>query len=386
MGFLKIAECSNLPERSDPPDVLEYTAAEWWVRERYVQYFREKHNIPQLVTWQLQRFFTSYDPTDPVLDLVMTIIERDFRNVMRPSLVKRFKDLLKAKAPQAEMLALLKEITPGGALKPDMLGISASDVLEFDGLEVGTVKTAKATWDELNNKLGVLNSVVLPQVKIELPNLAIKLGGGRRSVQVPTSFVVRGSAFRLPRWARVLPLPVRISASGQVTTVDWICFQPTAVWYPPGAKIPGPTDPDPEGTDGLVIYHIHRAALPQLPQRVRNFFESELRKWKQQQGLILELNPAYASVFHSSQADWSPEARQAFAYFGLATLVVLGVAVAWEIGLIAGAASLAADGLAGLAATPGVLAASLSDAALIASRLWPAAVTAAPLLPLAPRP
>lgn len=381
MGFLRIAECANLPARTEPPNVLEYTAAEWWVRDQYVRYFREKHDIPQLITWQLQRFFTTYDPVDPVLELVMTIIERDFRNVLNPRLVKKFKALLKDKGSQADLLALLKEITPGGALKPDMLGISAADVLEFDGLEVGTVKTAKETWDELNNKLGVLNSVVLPQVKIELPNLALKMSGGVRSVRVPRSFAVKGSAFRLPRWARVLPLPVQINKSGNATTVDWICYHPTAVWYPPNAPMPGPTDPDPEGTDGLVIYHIHRATIPQLPARVRNYLEGELRKWRQQQGLVLELNPAFVGVFQASKSDWSPEAQQIFGYFGLVAFVVLGVALAWELGLIAGGVALAADGLAALGASPALLPEVLGDGAAIASRLWPAAVTVAPLLP-----
>jgi len=385
MGFLKIAPCSGIPERSDPPNVLEYTAAEWWVRDRYVQYFREKHPIPQLVTWQLQRFFTAYDPVDPVLDLVMTIIERDFRNVLNPRLVKKFTDLLKAKAPQSELLALLKEITPGGALKPDMLGISAADVLEFDGLEVGTVKTAKATWDELNHKLGILKTVVLPQVKIELPNLALRMSRGRQSFRIPHDFVIKGSSFRLPKWALVTPLPVRISQVGTVETVDWICYQPTTVWYPPGAQLPGANDPDPEGTDGLVIYHIHRAPIPKLPPGIRNFLENELRKWRQQERLILELNPAFVPVFQADKANWSPETMRLFGYLGLAALVLLGVAVAWEIGLIAGAAAVAVDGLGALAAAPEVLLTALNDAAMIASRLWPAAVTAAPLLPLAGR-
>ncbi|MBJ7988137.1 hypothetical protein JDS94_29835, partial [Bacillus cereus] len=85
--------------------------------------------------------------------------------------------LMKTGASDVQLRDFLKEITPGGALKPDMLGISAQRILYFDAVEVGTVKTAKSTWDELNHKLGVIKDVIIPQLKIELPNLSSTLGG-----------------------------------------------------------------------------------------------------------------------------------------------------------------------------------------------------------------
>lgn len=386
MGFLRLATCASLPERPDPPNVLEYTAAEWWVREQYVRYFREQHRYPQLVTWQLQRLVMNYDTADPVLDLVMTVLEHDFRNALSPRLVRKFLALEKSGAPQSELLALLKEISPGGALKPDMMGISSTSVLEFDGVEVGTVKTAKGTWDELNYKLGIVNTVILPQVKLELPNLAISMSRGFKSIgAMPTSFTVKASSFRLAEYARIVPLPVRIGETGTVQTADWICFHPTAVWYPPGTPQPSPTAVDPEGTDGLVIYHIHRAPLPQLPKRVRTFLEGELRKWRQQEGLVLELNPAHVGVFRDSKSDWAPEAQMLFGYFGLTALVVMGVALAWEVGLIAGGAALAVDGLAALAGSAEALGTAIAEGAAFASRLWPVAVSAASLLPVTAR-
>ena len=381
MSFIDIPECATFPVRQEPPTVFEYTAAEWWVRELYARYFREKFTAPQLITWQLERFFFNYDPLDPVLDLVMTMLERDLRNILNPRLVKTFWRLMKSNASEAELLALLKEITPGGALKPDMLGISAARALYFDGVEVGTVKTAQSTWDELRHKLGIIKDVIVPQLKIELPILALRLGRGRRSVSIPVDFIIKGSSFRMTRWERVLPLPVRISGKGKVRTADWICYHPTMTWRPPGAPTPTVGPEGPQGNDGLVIYHIHRATIPNLPEKVRQALEGELRKWKQQQGLILELNPALVYAFRQSQNDWSPEAKILLGYLGLGALIIMGVAIAWEIGLIAGGAALAEEGLIALAASPQLFISAIVDAAAVVSRLVPAVVSIAPLLP-----
>lgn len=336
---------------------------------------------PQLITWQLQRFFFSYEALDPVLDLIMTILERDFRNALSPRLIKQFAQLMRAGGTEAELLALLKEITPGGALKPDMLGISAGRTLLLDAVEVGTVKTAKSTWDELNHKIGILKDVVIPQLKIELPQLAIRLSRGFQSFSVPLDFSVKGSAFRMTRWQRVLPLPVRISRTGNAPTADWICFHPSVTYQPTGAPSTT-TGGDPTGADGLFLYHIHRATLPNLPDKVRQNLERELRRWRQGQGLVLELNPAYAFTFQQSKSDWSPEAQILFGYLGLGALVVMGVALAWELGLIAGAAALAEQGLAALAATPAVFVSAMSEASAIARMLWPVAVGVAQWLPV----
>jgi hypothetical protein len=378
--FLNLPECADLPERKEPPTMFEYVAAELWVRECYGNYFRTQQPIPQLITWQLERFFKNYDPHDPVLELVMTIIERDFHNVLNPRLVKKFYALLKAKAPESELLALLKEIGPGGARKPDMLGISANRTLIFDGLEVGTVKGAKGTYDELHHKLDIIKDIVVPQLKIELPQLAIRLSKGLRSMSVPNDVTVNGSSFRLAPSQRILPLPVRISGSGKARYADWICYHPTMTWQLPGSSPPGPNAA--QGTDGLVIYHIHRTPLPNLPETVKRHVERELERWKRQQGLILELNPALAYAFKQSRSEWEPETRRLFAYFGVGVLLLACVVVAWEVGLIAGGAALAEEGLVTLAASPQVLNSALQGSVQGASRLWPAVVGAAPLLPM----
>ncbi|MER9117120.1 hypothetical protein NKH93_10890 [Mesorhizobium sp. M0954] len=380
MSFLGLPECASFPVRNDPPNVLEYTAAEWWVRECYASYFRGTLPVPQLITWQLQRFFFNYDPLDPVLELVMTVLERDFRNVLNPRLVKQFMRLVKAQAPHTELLALLKEITPGGARKPDMLGISASRNLVFDGVEVGTVKTAQSTWDELNEKLTIIKDVIVPQLKIEMPQLAIRMSKGFQSFSVPLDYTVKGSAFRMTRWQRVLPLPVRISGKGNARSADWICFHPSMTWQPAGAP-PAGGGGEPQGSDGLFLYHIHRATLPNLPEKVRQNLEQELRRWRQGHGLVLELNPAYAFTFQQSKSDWSPEAKMLFGYLGLGALVVMGVALAWELGLVAGAVMLAEEGLLALAATPQVFITAMAEASALARFLWPIAVSAAQWLP-----
>lgn len=380
---LGLPECHGIPERKEGPTVFEYVAAEWWVRERYGIYFRSKFPVPNLITWQLDRFYYNYDKLgDPVLEFVMDKLVKDFNNPLNPRLKDSFYKLMKAGSSADQLKVFLKEITPGGALKPDMLGISAQRILCFDAVEVGTVKTAKSTWDELNHKLGVIKDVIIPQLKIELPNLSITLGRGQKSVSVPTDFSVKGSSFRMNSWERILPLPINFSKNGNVRYADWICYHPTMTWQPPDAPMSTPGPEGPQGNDGLVIYHIHRLPIPKLPDKVRQHFEIELRKWRQGHGLVLELNPAYAYAFKQSKSDWSPEAKLLFGYFGVGALVVMGVALAWELGLIAGAAALAEGGLNALMASPLVFTQAMEQSAVMARSLWLAGASVAPLLPI----
>jgi hypothetical protein len=151
-------------------------------------------------------------------------------------------------------------------------------------------------------------------------------------------------------------------------------------WQPAGSPPTGGSG-EPQGSDGLFLYHIHRATLPNLPDKVRQNLEQELRRWRQGHGLVLELNPAYAFTFQQSKSDWSPEAKMLFGYLGLGALVVMGVALAWELGLVAGAAMLAEEGLLALAATPQVFMTAMAEASALARFLWPIAVSGAQWLP-----
>lgn len=359
--------------RDERPTTLEYTAAELWVRTQYQSWFAaQAAGRPNLVTWQLDRFFSSYDTGDDVLGLVMEVMDSDFRNVFSHSFVRRFTKLMNGRGTPGDLLRLLAEAAPGGALKPDMLGIvnDGTRVL-FDAVEVGTVKTAKSTYDELHMKLNTLRTSVIPVVQLRLPLLQAQ----RRKSLTP-NFEVRASPFRLEEWAKIMPLPVRIGKEGSVTTADWICFHPT------DSDVSGaaPT-PDRMGADGLVVYHIHRAEVGKLPRRVQQHAERQLEQWKQQRGLVLELNPAMAGAMRDSTSDWTPEGRRMLAYAGVAGLAILLLAAAWEVGVIEGAAVLAEKGLEAAAGTPAALRGALQLTSEFTQRLWPLATGAAPLVP-----
>jgi hypothetical protein len=374
-NLLGLPVCYGYPERQEPPTVLEYTAAEWWVRESYRRYFQAEGAIPQIIDWQLERFFTSYDTGDPVLEVTMELLESDFRNVFTQSVLQKYARLARSGGGAAEMNALLAEAAQAGPRKPDMLGISATRTLLFDAVEVGTVKTAQSTYKELNEKMRNITDAVIPQLKLRLPALQERRARGLKSFMVPSEFVVQASAFRLKPWEMILPLPVQVDNKGAAKTLDLICYHPTTTWTPQNAK-------STTGTDGLVIYHIHRVPLPKLPNKVREQVEFELNRWKREKGLVLELNPALSGALASSSSSWSPESRQLFAYLGVGALVLLFLGVAVEAGVIIAGATIAEAGLAALAGTPASVLASIRAAAFVASEIWPLAVAAAPLVPI----
>jgi hypothetical protein len=120
--------CGSAMVRPDPPTVLEDSAAELWVLHWYRQHFQAKHPLPQHVTWQLARLYeiSEAERLDEVIGLTMKTMDRDFRNPLLPSAVKRFRQMLKGGERGETLTTFLKEISPGGSLKPDMLGISCS--------------------------------------------------------------------------------------------------------------------------------------------------------------------------------------------------------------------------------------------------------------------
>lgn len=387
-------QCGDYMVRPSRPSAFEYTAAELWVRFWYEDYFRSKFRIPQVVTWQLARFLEILleEARDPVVELTMKTLERDFRNPLLPSQILEFRKLLAGPSSDEDLRKFVKRISPGGSLKPDMLGISAHRVLEFDAVEVGTVKTADETYKELQHKLGVIQSTIVPQLKLTMPALAMKYAGGRgMGINVPQDFSVRASAFRLEPWQRVLPLPVQISGTGNVSYADWICYHPSSTYHAPDtpAERRGL-----QGTDGLIIYHVHRARVPRLPKRVRDEVDKALRQWNWKHGRSFELNPALAFALKDTRSEWDPEHKEMF-MLGLAgtaavLLVVAFAFVAIEAGVVgavggalAGGGSAAGGSQAGAAATgglirlvsnPALLRIFIADLAQLAQKLWPAAV------------
>jgi hypothetical protein len=375
-----IDECMGVPLRTEPPNSLEFVAAEYWVRDSYRTYFKESERTPQTTTWQLERFFTGNESSDPVIDLVMEVLESDFKNTYSNAVVTRFKSLQKNGASEAALRALLREGSGGGDRKPDMLGIAGGREILLDCVEVGTVKTAQSTYNELNEKLQILKTAVIPQVKLRLPALRERFARSLQSPVLPNEFVVQASPFRLPPFKTILPLPIRVTAQGAQTMIDWICYRPSTNWKPSGA--PASTSNRP-GTDGIVLYHIHQTPLPEVPSSIRIALAKELNQWKQKQGYILELNPALIAAFGLNKPAWTRDERLLFTVLGVAGLLLVIVAVGLEVGVFAGAAAIADAGLPALAAAPAEFIAAMRASAILASQVWALAVSAVPMVPLA---
>jgi hypothetical protein len=370
--------CVGIPIRKDPPGTLEWTAAELWIRWRYKHAFEGSRKAPFLVTWQLERLFTNYDNAqDPVIDLVMTVLESDFRNVTTDAQRAAFQLLLKQNATEPALRAFLRQLSPGGNRRPDMLGISTGGTaIEFDAVEVGTVTGAQATYDELQSKLGILRDSVVPQVRLELP----RLQAGYQSTFIPPGFTVSGSAWRPSQWERILPLPVKISKEGNVQYVDWICYYPTMYWRAPNS--PPLQQGDPGGENGLILYHIHRlpAKSLEIPPNIKTVIDREIQRWKLQHSLSLELNPALALALKANKTSFDPAAIQMLAVLGAGALLFILLGVAWEAGLVVGAAELASSGLAGLSGSAADLFAAIGQSSEVGSAFWPGVSSDATLL------
>jgi hypothetical protein len=150
----------------------------------------------------------------------------------------------------------------GGSLRPDILGFCGkppdigSVILEL--LEVSTVGQATATLEEdVQYKLGKFSQII----KGLAPDID--------EVFSLSSFSVSASASKWkprPMWQRVVPLPLR--TQGNITYIEWICFQPSFNVSPP------------DGIDGLLLYEIH--SLPKessaIPQDVLNRLKEQERR------------------------------------------------------------------------------------------------------------
>ncbi|MED0828234.1 hypothetical protein [Bacillus pacificus] len=378
MSFFGEQECYKYDLRKEQkPTDFEWLAAELWVRYCYSEWFRVNQPSPNHVTWELDRLFSNVNNDSPVFQEVIKLLDKDFKSILSLN-KKKILDIMKNTTKSDEaLMPKLYEIKMGGNRKPDMLGISVSNILLLDAVEVSTAKTADETWSELQSKLDALKNVIVPQLKLKLPEL--NLNRLQSYVQIPNEYIVKGSSFRLSAWQRILPLPIKFDKKGKETCVEWICYNPTMNWKPPNAPMP---TGEPQGTDGIILYHIHSVTIGGIPKKVKVFLDMEIRKWKQGHGLVLDLNPAYAYVFKESKSDWSPEARKLFAYFGIGALVMIGVAVAWEIGVIEGAAVLAKGGLSALMASPPILFNTLGQCSMIARNLWLAGSSISPFLPI----
>lgn len=362
-------------------DKFEWLAAQLWVYWQYRAWFTSAAGPNQFIMadteyemlFGVEKFFTR--PNNQFARVVWDTLVEDFRNAHSDAFWKRLKQMLDDPAASPAFVAeFIRTAREGGKRKPDMLGveIGLSPGVRFDLLEVGTEKTADSTAAELADKLRILRERVAPIVTLRLD--AQGQSWDRR-------IEVRASPFRMPQAMRIMPLPLVIDQQTGTRYAEWVCYHPTEL-YKPGAMING-------GHDGLVLYHIHRAPLPTLPEALRKRFEAQARAGTLQP---LSLLPELAQV---RREDWPPELRMALLAVGvaaLATAIVLialtppgaaGVAGMGAVGAGATGAGVTGAGLTAAGATP-AFTTGVAATANYAPLAWSFAVGAAAVVPMPP--
>ncbi|MER5807390.1 hypothetical protein ABT143_04195 [Streptomyces sp. NPDC002033] len=369
--------CELLGERD--PKLLtgwEWIAAEVWVRYHFERYVAELPGSTH-VTHQLDRLQEVFDliagqekgqggrppmsggeaasykrlsfqPSDPVLQMALRVLGEDFRNPISPSKVLELKKLLDpaAKTPAGVLIEAVRRLTPGGLLKPDMLGLqSYSGELTMEEVEVGTRQGGLETYKELQSKVSILEDPCAVRMRLELARM-------QRSLQVSA----RASTWRLHPALMLLPLPLHIdSATGKGVVSDWICFWPTN-------RARFQEHPRPEtgrpGYDGLVLYHVHRAEFDSslIPKSVKERINRAVREWERKQRAPgPTLVPELVTVMQADRRLFTEDGELFVFGIGAAALLAIFVWVAVEAGVIAGLAAAGRVGLSALAATPSVL-------------------------------
>ncbi|MFD7097575.1 hypothetical protein [Streptomyces xanthophaeus] len=379
--------CLLLGERD--PELLtgwEWVAAELWVRHHFGRHIGELPGSTH-VTHQLDRLQEVFDlivgeekgrggrpplasgdalpytrtrfrPSDPVLQMALQVLSEDFRNPVSPGKVLEFKKLLDpaAKTPAGVLIEAVRRLTPGGQLKPDMLGLQAyGGELGMEQVEVGTRKGALATYKELQGKLSVLEDPCAVRMRLELARM-------QRSLRVSA----RASTWRLHPALMTVPLPLHIdSATGKGVVSDWLCFWPTN-------RARFQEYPRPEGRpgyDGLMLYHVHRLEFDSesVPKSVRELMKRAAREWeRKQQAPGPALVPELVTVMQSDRRLFTREGELFVTGLGAAALLALFVWVAVEAGVIAGLGAAGRAGLSALAATPALMAQAVAATAKFA--------------------
>ncbi|MFI5828203.1 hypothetical protein ACIA6C_13155 [Streptomyces sp. NPDC051578] len=290
----------------------------------------------------------SVQPSDPVLRMALQVLSEDFRYPLSPGKVLEFQKLFDpaAKTPAGVLIEALRKLTPGGLLKPDMLGLQSYGELAMEEVEVGTRKGGLATYKELQIKLSILEDPCAVRMRLELARM-------QRSFQVG----VRASTWRLHPALMLLPLPLHIDTTSRKGVVsDRLCFWPTS--RARFNEYPRPETGRP-GYDGLVLYHVHRAAFDSslIPKSVRERMNQAVREWaRKQRAPGPTLVPELVTVMQADRRLFPKDGELFLAGLGATALLALFVWVAVEAGVIAGLAAAGQEGLSALAAAPAVLA------------------------------
>jgi hypothetical protein len=348
-------------------DKFEWLAAQLWVYWQYRRWFTSTAAPNQFILadteyemlFGVEKFFTR--PNNQFAQVVWDTVIEDFRNAHADAMWKKLKKLLDdPSASPAYVAEFIRTAREGGKRKPDMLGVEMglAPGVRFDLLEVGTEKTADSTAAELADKLRILRERVVPV-------LSLRLDG--RGQSWDRRIEVRASPFRMPQEMRILPLPLVIDQKSGTRWAEWVCYHPTEL-YKPGSVTSG-------GHDGLVLYHIHRAPLPTLPEGLRKKFEAQAKAGTLQP---LTLLPELAQV---RREDWPPELKLALAAIGVAALATVIVLIALTppgaVGLAAGAGAASAGAVGAGAAGAGAVGAGAIGTGVTGAGLTAAGATPA---------
>ncbi|MFG2848063.1 hypothetical protein ACGF12_33565 [Kitasatospora sp. NPDC048296] len=388
MSFMKDEDTCLLlgKARDEPPTVFEYLAAELWVRHHFGADFDARPGATW-VTFQLDRISEwwgsprrdrldpedalpygrlTLQPQDPVLRMVLQVLSEDLRNVFPTAKVEAIKRMLKDRStPAVKLIKAVRELTPGGALKPDMLGIQNHvPELRMEALEVGTEQGALDTYRELQGKISVLRDPcgrVIENRLLAMQRTAVK--------QLPFTVVATGTDWRLGAGLMILPMPVNVIEQNGETYVDWLCYWPTN--RAEFREYPRPANGRP-GYDGLVLYHIHRVPLRavQLPDKIREAMLNVIRARQRSRALGPTLVPELAVAIERDRRLFTPEGELFLAGLGAVGLLALGVWAAVGTGVVAGLAAVAKGGLVAAAAAPEVFVGAVAAAAKVADQLW----------------
>ncbi|MEU6972259.1 hypothetical protein AB0A71_31975 [Kitasatospora aureofaciens] len=388
MSFLRDQDTCLLlgKAREEPPTVFEYLAAELWVRHHFGVDFDARPGATW-VTFQLDRIAEWWgtpgrerlgpgealpygrltaQPQDPVLRMVLQVLSEDLRNTFPTAKVDAIKRMLKDRStPAVKLVKAVRELTPGGALKPDLLGLQNHvPELRMEALEVGTEGGALDTYRELQGKVGVLRDPcgrVIENRLVAMQRTALQ--------QLPYSVVAAGTDWRLGAGLKILPMPVNVTEQNRETYVDWICYWPTD--RAEFREYPRPANGRP-GYDGLVLYHIHRVPLRavQLPDRIREAMLNLVRARLRPAPLGPTLVPELAVTIERDRRLFTPEGELFLAGLGAVGLLALGVWAALGTGVVTGLGVVAKGGLVAAANAPELFVGALAAAARLANQLW----------------
>lgn len=229
----------------------------------------------------------------------------------------------------------------GRARKPDILGILIEqNRIVFDLVEVGTIKTATSTFDELVSKMTQLQEIAL-RMDGELKTMQqIYSSTSLRSPRIPSYAAASASNFRIPFASYLQVIGVELVPGSTDSLITYICYAPSYRYRPNDFKNLDPGVAP--GINGLVLYEIHQLRVKRVPDAVG----AQLRKdWVTvhpsvaTQAAIARLLPEPGFTAYGGRTVWDRQTVEYLKLVGEVGIVCMLAAFAWELGILAIAGS-----------------------------------------------